>query len=259
MRTNTHREWIRISRPVPRGKTEKYRAPKHMATIVLLISAFILSGCATGPLFRANFDADAVGAQPNTSPPGAPVGDFIYLSDPTGTPGQVTVVNSSALSSKSLQYSNIDIPVYYRYVGFMATEEVLGAQQKFRAMWNGRLDLANNSSALDIWLGDGHFSSLAAIRFKNGQVLLRTSDTPTYETIGSYSESQNHVVTITIDKATQKYSIVMIPGSVLSGWKPVLHTAALSTDRPTIYFHFSENASSSGKYVVDNVLIEKVD
>jgi len=243
-----------------RRKTMKTSTLRTSITlVVMVIAASALGGCATGTLFRANFDADAVGALPNTSPPGAPVGDFIYLSDPTGTPGQITVVNSAALSSKSLQYANIDIPVFYRYVGFMSTEEMLGANQKFRAIWNGRLDLATNSSALDIWVGDGHFSSLAAIRFKNGQVLLRTSDTPTYENIGSYSESQNHVVTITVDKATQKYSVVMIPGSVLSGWRTVLHPAALSTDRPTIYFHFSENASSSGKYVVDNVLIEKVD
>jgi hypothetical protein len=141
----------------------------------------------------------------------------------------------------------------------MSKTETLGADQNFRARWDGRVDLDSNGSALDIWLGNQHFLPLAGMRFANGQVLLQTSNTPTFETIGSYNESQNHTVAVTIDKPAQKYSIVMLPGSVLSGWRTVLFPEALNTDRPTLYFHFSENKSSPAKYVVDRVRIDKTD
>jgi hypothetical protein len=46
---------------------------------------------------------------------------------------------------------------------------------------------------------------------------------------------------------------------VVSGWRPVLDPSALGTDRPTLYFHFGETASSSAKDLADNVVIEKVE
>ena len=46
----------------------------------------------------------------------------------------------------------------------------------------------------------------------------------------------------TVDKGAQRYSIVMTPNSVLSGWRPVLDPSALATNRPTLYFHFGEAA-----------------
>jgi hypothetical protein len=178
-----------------------------------ILTALALGACASGTLFRADFDADALGSLPDTTPPGNPTGDVIYVSDPTNALGQLAVVNSGALASKSVQYSNVNVPVYSRFVGFMSKEEVLPANQKFRALWAGRANLDPSGSPLDIWLGDSHFKALAAMRLENGQVRLRTSNAPPqYENIGSYSESENHAVFITIDKGTQQYSIVMFPG-----------------------------------------------
>jgi hypothetical protein len=226
---------------------------------ILCLGLAMAVGCASGPLFNANFDADAVGSLPNTDPPGQPAGDEIYFVDANQASMQVTVVNSAALGSKSLQYSNANVPVYSRYIGFISKSEALGANQKFRAAWDGRVDLDSNGSALNILLGDPHFIPFAEMRFKDGQVLLRTTLADTYEPIGPYDESQNHAVFITIDKSTQKYSIVMVPGSVTSGWRTVLVPEALDTNRPSLYFYYSENKSSSGKYVVDKVAIRKVD
>lgn len=226
--------------------------------LATFLAVLALGACASGTLFRANFDADALGSLPDTTPPGVPTGDVIYVSDPTNALAQLVVVNSVALASKSVRYSNVNVPVYSRFVGFMSKEELLPANQKFRAIWVGRADLSPSGSPLDIWLGDSHFKALAAMRLQNGQVRLRTSNAPQYENIGTYSESENHTVFITIDKGTQQYSIVMVPGGVLSGWRPVLDPSALGTKRPTLYFHFGEAASSSAKYEADNVVIEKV-
>jgi hypothetical protein len=219
---------------------------------------FVLSGCASGTLLSAKFDADSVGSAPNKSLPGSPAGDEIYLADPSNASNQVRVVNSGALASKSLRYSNVNMPVNSRYVGFLSKQTALPANQKFRAIWVARPNLDGSGSALDVWLGDSHFKSLAALRLDAGQVLLRTSNAPQYESIGSFSETENHTVIITVDKQTQQYSIVMMPGSVLSGWRPVLNADALNTERPTLYLHFGENASSSRNYVIDNIAIEKV-
>ena len=235
------------------------RVVRLIVSGVIAMSTMALGGCASGTLLHADFDADTIGAKPNTSLPGSPTGDLIYLSDPQNPSNQLIVVNSAALSSKCVQYSNVNAPVTSRFVGFMAKEEALGSKQKFRAIWAGRVDLAPAGSLLDIWLGDSHFKAIAALRLDNGQVLLRTSNSPEqYENIGAYSESENHTVIITVNKATQQYSVVMAPNSVLSGWRNVLSTEALGTDRPTLYFHFSEPASSSGKYLADGIAIEKV-
>jgi hypothetical protein len=226
---------------------------------LIALMPMALGGCASGTLLHADFDADTVGATPNTALPGSPTGDLIYLADPSNPSDQLIVVNSAALSSRSVKYSNVNVPVTSRFVGFMAKEEALGSTQKFRAIWAGRVDLAPAGSHLDLWLGDSHFKAIAALRLDNGQVLLRTSNSPEqYENIGAYSESENHSVIITVNKATQQYSVVMAPNSVLSGWRSVLSTDALGTDRPTVYFHFSEPASSSGNYVADGIAIEKV-
>lgn len=244
------------NRPGTRGIVALGITFRRSAALVLTMLA--LASCASGTLFRANFDADTPGALPDTTPPGAPTGDTIYVSDPTNTLAQLVVVNSGALASKSVRYSNVNVPVPSRLVGFISKEEALPAGQKFRAIWVGRADLSASGSPLDIWFGDSHFKALAAMRLHNGQVQLRTSNAPQYENIGTYSESENHTVIITVDKGAQQYSIVMTPNSVLSGWRPVLDPSALATNRPTLYFHFGEAASSSARYEADNIVIEKV-
>jgi hypothetical protein len=91
---------------------------------------------------------------------------------------------------------------------------------------------------------------------------LQTSDgwNPTWETIGTYNESEIHTVIITVDKAAAQYSLVIIRGPVLSGWRPVLDMEGLKTlVIPTLYFWYYEDGKyGAGKCVVDNISIEKV-
>jgi hypothetical protein len=160
-----------------------------------------------------------------------------------------------------VSYQNLDLSIPQRFVGFFSATTALPANQKFRARWNGRIDLTAAGSGLEVWLGDGHFGQIADFRFKNGEVRLKTSggSSPTYETIGTYNESESHTALITVDKAAGQYSLVIIPGSVLSGWRPVLSSEAVKTSNPTLYFHYYEEGKhGTGKYVVDNILIEKV-
>lgn len=221
----------------------------------------VLSGCASDTLFRADFNSDAVGAKPNPSPPGPPSGDEIHLSDPDDSSIQLAVMNcAAAFGSQCVRYSNLDVPMPYRFASFLSRAETLSSTQKFRATWVGRVDLSPSGSLLDIWLGDPGYQAIAAIRFDDGQVLLRTSNSPAqYEAIGSYSESANHAVFITVDKGLGQYSVVMTPNGIQSGWRDALNDQALATNRPTLHFLFSEQASSSASYVADDIVITRID
>ncbi len=237
------------------GKTQQWL---NMTAAGLV--AATLGACATGKLFHADFNADSVGAPPAKNPPGVPSGDQIWTGDqPSGT--ELTVVQSAELNSKAASYRNLNLSTAQRFVGFFSQTTPLPANQKFRAWWNGRIDLTSTGSGLEVWLGDGHFGQIADFRFKDGNVRLKTSggSSPTYETIGTYNESETHTVFITVDKAAAQYSLVIIPGSVLSGWRPVLSTEVMKTSTPTLYFYYYEDGKyGAGKYVVDNILIEKI-
>ena len=221
--------------------------------IVGLLACAVLNGCATSTLFHADFDADSIGAPPATNPPGLPSGDQIWVGDES----DLIVVQSPELNSKAASYRNLNLSLPQRYVGFFSQTTQMPANQKFRASWNGRIDLTSTGSGLEVWLGDGHFGAIADFRFKDGQVHLKTSGG--YETIGNYNESETHTVFITVDKSVAQYSLVIIPGSVLSGWRPVLSTSVMNTSTPTLYFYYYEDGKSgAGKYVVDNIIIEKI-
>jgi hypothetical protein len=218
----------------------------------------MLGACATGKLFHADFNADTVGSPPATNPPGAPSGDKIW----TPEVSQLMVVQSAELNSKAASYRNLVVPIGERHVWFMSATTTLPANQKFRAWWNGRIDLTYAGSGLDVSLEWGTLSTaIANFRFKDGQVRLRTSDvpSPTWETIGTYNESETHTAIITVDKAVAQYSLVIIPGAVSSGWRPVLSKALNTLAKPTLFFYYYEDGKYGvGKYVVDNISIEKV-
>ena len=230
-----------------------------LKVIGIMFLCFSLNACGSR-LFYDNFNSDAVGNPPHSSPPGSPTGDFIYLSAPASlTPQPVKVVNGAGFSGNSLQYSNVNIPLYHRYVGFMS-KEITPASQHYWAVWNGLLNLSTNSSHLDVWFGDSHFSPMAQLRFKDGQILLQTSTgaAPSFTSLGTYSAGFRHSIIIKIDKNTSTYALSIFPvgGSVMSsGSRPILTPSALSTLRPTLYMWFGEDAHSNGTYTVDNVVL----
>jgi len=229
-----------------------------------LFGALCLLACTTSckgtKLFKDNFDADAAGGPPALSPPGSPAGDEIYIATSTAA-HKPQVVSDSVLGSKALKHVNVDTTLPLRYVGFLSKSSSIPADKKIRATWNGRIDLASGGSGLDVWLGDSHFAAIASLRFKNGDVQLQTSGgaSPTYETIGAYTENATHSATITVDKAVGQYSVVIMPLGITSGWRPVLSQPAMNASRPTLYLWFFEPAHSSGFYTIDDVLIRMLD
>jgi len=227
------------------------RHARHIAMILLMA---ILSGCGSR-LFHDNFDADTVGAAPNLSPPGDPVGDLIYLS---GRRSPAVVVTDSDFTGRSLRYRNSDMDVIERYVGFMS-KEIDASSVQYWAAWNGRPNLPNNSSALDIWFGNSHFLPMLVLRFDNGQILLQTGSgaTPTYDRIGSFTSGEFHTVIMRVnkDRGTYAVSIASSGPAATSGERAVLNRDALTTLRPTVYMLYSEDVHSSGSYTMDNVLI----
>lgn len=231
---------------------------RHARHFAMILFVAILSGCGSR-LFHDNFDADTVGAAPNLSPPGDPVGDLIYLSAPPSVgPGPAVVVADSDFTGRSLRYLNSDLEFWYRYVGFMS-KEIDPSSVQYWAAWNGRPNLPNNSSALDISFGDSHFLAMVAVRFDNGQILLRTTSgtSPTYVRIGSYTSGELHTVIMRVNKASGTYVATIFSSgpSVTSGERAVLNSAALTTLRPTVYLLYSEDVHSGGAYTLDNVLI----
>lgn len=226
----------------------------RVAAVVLFAAA--LSACGS-TLFRSNYDADALGVRPPETPPGDPVGDVFYMSASTDVPSPAIVVTDAAFPGRALRYRNNDVELWYRYIGFMS-KEITPASQNYWAIWRARPDLPDAASALDIWFGNSHFLPMLSLRLDNGQVRLRTSDSPaTYETIGSYEPGRLHTVLMRVNKLTSHYSVSIISsgGSVNSGSRPVLNASAVSTLRPTVYMWFSESVSSTGTYTLDDVRI----
>lgn len=232
----------------------------------LIFFATLMAGCESNTIFSANFNADTVGNPPSEFPPGSPSGDRIYLpaafdaSSSYASPA--LVVSAPGFTTNALRYSNINIPFIWWYLGFIG-DDVDPTATGFFASWSGRLNLANNSSALDIWFGDSHFGEIASLRFDNGRVYLKTSLSPAaYEDLGAYTNDDTHSVLINIDKDDATYGISFLQSSIAdinTGSRSALSPASLDTANPTIYFWFSqEGVSSSGYYTVDDVVISEI-
>ena len=220
-------------------------------TVICTLIA-LCSGCGSA-ILRDDFDADALNQPPAESPPGDPVGDLVYLSSPSS--GSAVVVSAPAgLSGRSLEYRNVNVPTYNRYLGFVG-KEITPSSVEYWAAWVGIPQLSNAASALDVWIGNSHFLALGGIRFNNGQIFRQAAGS-SYVPIGTYTPGQRHTVIIKVDKAAQTYVISVFGGqSVSTGTQTVLNPGALSTLRPSVYFWFSEESSSTSKYVIDDITI----
>lgn len=218
------------------------------------LGALVLAGCGT-PILRANFDTNTLGTHPGPELPGDPVGDSLYLSDPTSG-SAVVVAAPSGLSGRSLSYRHSAPMAYSRFLGF-GGKEVSASAQQYWAVWNAIPQLTPNVP-LDVWMGNGHFESLGAIRFLDGQVLVSTDARGSnFTQVGTFTNGRVHTVVIKVDKPSATYRISVLGGaaSVNTGTRPVLTPAALGTTRPYVYLWFGGEGVSSSTYTVDNVLI----
>jgi len=223
-----------------------------------LMTVVACTGCATDTLFHDDFHADIAGNAPSDDPAGSPSGDIFYLSG-SGTQS-AEVIDTPAMGGKCMQYSNADVPVILRYAVCFSEVTPLAADQAFRAEWTGIINLDDQGSGLEVSLGDNHYSYMAVVRFKGGAVKAKTADSPeAWTTIGNYTENEKHYGLIEVNKAAAKYSVTIVPGGIASGWLDVLSTTAMQTSQPSLYFQYYEDKSGSGKYLLDDLLISKVD
>ncbi len=230
-----------------------------MKTTTLILSLMLLFGCSK--LFYANFDADITGDLPQNSPPGAPDDDLIWSAIPVPADG-LQVVMDPVFSSKALEYSNVNTPLYQRYIGFFSKEGNIADNGNIYTYWSGVLDLPASGSGLRVWLGNGHFAPIAELRFKGNNISVRVSpygQDEEFEQIGTYSPDRAHFVLINVNKADATFRISFLQGGNNSsiGPLPVLDTTALSTSRPTLYMYYDEAGGSTGRYVIDEVTISK--
>lgn len=224
---------------------------KILSALPCVVLALLITGCASTPIFRANFDTDTVGALPNPNPPGNPVGDAIW-STAAGDTNMLVVVNDPVIGSRSLRFAN-NGPLI-RYVGFIPVDMSSGADHVF-AYWIGVVGAT--SAPLDVWLGDTHFSAIGGVRFDGGNLLVRT---PTgYDSIGTYAAGTSHVMIFTFNKGAGTFSVSFLQGSHSASQEdmPLLSPAAGTTIRPTLYMSYFSGGSSSARYVVDEVIISE--
>ena len=235
-------------------------------SIFLFCLSFLLVGCNSSKIFYATFESDTVGNLPNEDPPESPAGDLIYTSagGSSASGGSLEVINADVLSSgKTLLYRNVNIPLWYRYVGFVSKEVSWEDDRTIYAYWTGSIDLDPSGSSLRIWIGNGHFLPLALLEFNDGDIRLQTGtgSNSSFETLGSFNENSSHTIILNVDKATQTYAISIIQGgragNLNTGSRPVLNTDALETERPTLYMWFNEDLSGSGSYEIDEITISK--
>ncbi|MCW5557548.1 MAG: hypothetical protein KIT22_06935 [Verrucomicrobiae bacterium] len=219
--------------------------------LLLALAGVFLGGCCSSPIFRANFDADTVGALPNSNPPGNPVGDTIW-STASGDPALLSVVNDPVFSSRSVRFANTGPLI--RYVGFIPIDASSSAEKIF-AYWAGVMGSA--SAPLDIWLGDTHFATIGGIRFESGNVRVRTA--AGYDTIGSYTPGVSHVVVLTFNRSAGTFGVSFLQGgnSSSSTDLPLITPSAAGTIRPTLYMAYLGGGSASAQYVADDIVISE--
>ncbi|MGC1507384.1 hypothetical protein [Ketobacter sp.] len=225
--------------------------------LLFIAQITILTGCDNTTIFNDDFSADAVGSAPSESPAGAPAGDQVYMSDVDQLSWQVVNNNFfDAAGSNSLQYSNIAVALWQRYLGMISENTNIPSNGRLLAIASGRPSLSASGSGLDIWFGDGHFGTMCGLRFKNGVLYKKTGNT-SHQTIGSYTNNVNHVLIFNVDKATDICTISVIAQGVTTDSGPInMWAPAVSdTTRPSLYYNYYQDVSSTSKYFVDSVSI----
>ncbi len=219
-----------------------------------------LAGGCGNVLFHDSFDDDTIGSRPNLVPPGDPVGDLIYMSDPAGT--SLEVVSGAEAGDHDLKYQKTEASDISRYVGFLS-KQITPDERAFTLIWNAKANLFNQDGPLDIWVGNTHFGAIAGIRIDNGRVLKRQGES-SYIDIGAFRNDVDHTVVWTIDRDAETYSLLLSGGGIsisvddepITGQNELTY---LMTPRPTLYLLFGEGGTGASSYTIDNLRIAETD
>lgn len=230
-------------------------------TILSLCLIPLLVGCESQYLLKTDFEADIAGDSPTAWIPGDPEGDVIWIvgevlgegSEDFQSPALVT---SEGINGKSLKYSFLDLSGRDRQVTFGSTEREM-TSPKYWAGWNGRISNFEESDVqLKITFGESAIG-YASLVIKDGEFRTFVTNNIT-ETIGQYSENENHTVIFLIDTAELTYSILIIQkdGSISTDPKPLQGRKDVSSDRH-LYINLNSFGVGDGTYLMDDVFISE--
>ncbi len=211
---------------------------KILLHVLMMVGVASLVGCTTR--FIGDFEADSVGAPPQTAPDGAP-DDQLFPFDLTGS---IRVTNASPLdgsqSVRMLGPTGTGVPATFMYA-----EALANIDQSVFASWLGRI---SSSAAVRIDFWTGHFDNIVRIELAGGQVRIQG------ETVGTYSPNEVHTFFIGAHPSTDQVTVSAF-GGVSSGL-----TSTTAVSNPTLFpggnigltMTLTSGSSSQG-YVFDAV------
>ncbi len=220
------------------------RAARPLAFLGLGLG--LLSGCSN--IFFADFESDTVGENPQTPPPGLPLGDAIDVNDGEALGGlsDVYVTNLSTLDgARSLR---IDGPTggLTPVVIFIPTDRP-DASKPLTFDYSGRF-LEDGTIRLCVSGLNGLCSFL--VRLMDGDVVVNDV------VVGSYEPLGTHRVIFTLFPALDRYSFAMLGDANvpenLAGDLP--HASNIPDEDLNLSVRF-EDAGLSDSYLMDNIRI----
>lgn len=218
--------------------------------IATVLGGALAVGCGT-PIFDANFDADAVGGLPNTSPPGDPVGDEIVLPPPPpplGSPRVVAINGIPGFTGNVLTYGAYSGLAPLGQVSFRATP-VDPTSQRYMVNWKAMRRYTTGVATVILRLHNGAGEDLVRLEVRTERYYIGSS------LIAVTPDDVVHEVLIVVDKPSRTYSVVLMDASGrISGSatdRPLLSSAEIT--RPTLVVSFSQFGGT--RYFMDEVLI----
>jgi hypothetical protein len=215
----------------------------------------LLGGCKTTRLFHADFQADATGAEPNSSPPTQPVGDYISYASSTLGPQKLSV---SSLMGKSLMVRSTPTGIPFAFVGI---EKPHGNNPVYARYTGASLGVsAPGQPGMTVALASGHYQTAMAITFKNGKVYNGFySEVSEANLLGDCPYAEPHIVLITFNFTARTYNLAILQtaaADIFRNNQPIDNDAFFSSERLLLAV-FPQPGGETGNpmYAMDDVLI----
>ncbi|HET8737370.1 MAG TPA: hypothetical protein VFM69_12300 [Pricia sp.] len=220
---------------------------------ILIVLTLTLTSC--GPLiFKANFDAYAVGNAPNPNPPGDPSGDEIK-----GNCG-LTVVNSAVVDSKAMRFYN-DTGCSVDLMWF-ESDNLAASNNFLNYTFSGYPESTSHRNFYLSFAG-GHFKEAFSILFDSGTLYLTDGGYNQHD-IGNYTANQKQTFLVGIDRDTNTYSVTITregAANIQLSDRPIKDADFWGQTAYILqaYYDTNDSGSSPNGYVFDSVTMNKED
>lgn len=204
---------------------------RYFFALLTLGFALMQSGCAD-LLFHADFDSDAVGARPSSSPPGRPTGDMIMIWP--ADPGNLVVV-ADRINTNSLAHSYQEAVSQADFIG-IETRRVV---PEFWAEWRGCAERFSSDTPRFFFSVGNHSTGIANLEIVNGE--FRASG----ERLTNVEFDEVHLVGIHIDNTAGTYTVDIYQTASTTGDDRAACSTVRRADCPAD-FRFEEGECRSG-------------